>query len=269
MSEHKECIDKMRWSYSRLSSFEHCKYEFYLNYIINNDDIYLAEGNYYAEIGSYVHEILALIFEGKLKPENALDYFIDNYSDNVFYTAREKVMEKSYQACIDYFANEDFSWLNNYEILGVEKEVNFKIGKYDFVGFIDLLLRDKRDGKIVIIDHKSAQYPLKQDGKVKKSSEKSYNSYKKQMYLYSYAVKELYDEFPKAIVWNHFKNGKLAWLDFSQDEYVEVMKWFTDTIHRIENEKDFEPSLEYFYCTNLCNFRNSCEYCEEADWKCK
>lgn len=58
MSEYKDDIDKMRWSYSRLTSFEHCKYEFYLNYIVNDDEEYLSEGNFYAEVGSFVHEIL-------------------------------------------------------------------------------------------------------------------------------------------------------------------------------------------------------------------
>ena len=266
MSEYKDCIDKMRWSYSRLSSFEHCKYEFYLNYIINDDDIYLSEGNYYAEIGSYVHEILAMIFEGKLHPDEALQYFIDNYNDNIFYSARESVMDKTYQACIDYFTNEDFAWLKDYEVLGVENEITYNIDGYNFIGFIDLLLRDKQDGKIVVVDHKSAPYPFKQNGEVKKNSEKSFNSYKKQMYLYSYAVKQIYGEFPKEIRWNHFKNGgKFANIKFSHDEYTNVIQWFKDTIKKIKDEDDFEPSQEYFYCSNLCNFRHSCEY--QADFK--
>ena len=43
MCEYKNDIDKMQWSYSRLTSFENCKYEFYLNYIVNDDDKYLPE----------------------------------------------------------------------------------------------------------------------------------------------------------------------------------------------------------------------------------
>ena len=81
------------------------------------------------------------------------------------------------------------------------------------------------------------------------------------MYLYSHAVKQIYGEFPKEIRWNHFKDGgKFATINFLQNEYDEVIKWFKNTIHSIQNEDDFEPSLEYFYCSNLCNFRNSCEY---------
>lgn len=51
--------------------------------------MYLAEGNFYAEVGSFVHEILAMIFKGELKVDDALQYFIDNYDDNVFYKVKE------------------------------------------------------------------------------------------------------------------------------------------------------------------------------------
>ena len=30
-------INDTRWSYSKVASYDHCKYEFYLNYIINDD----------------------------------------------------------------------------------------------------------------------------------------------------------------------------------------------------------------------------------------
>ena len=45
------------------------------------------------------------------------------------------------------------------------------------------------------------------------------------------------------------------------------MKWLEDTIHIIESEESFDPTLDYFFCKNLCNFRASCEYCATADWK--
>ena len=268
LSKYKDIIDKMEWSYSRLSSFDHCKYEFYLNYIIANDDEYLEESNFYAEVGSYVHEILAKIFNRELTPDEASQYYVDNYNDNVFYKAKQSTMNKTFEACADYFATVDFGWLNDYEILGVEMENKFQIGKYNFVGYIDLLLRDKRDGKIVVVDHKSAPYPFKVNGGVKSNYQSNFNSYKRQMYLYSYAVKQKYDEFPKEIRWNHFKDGgRFASIPFLEEEYYETIKWFEDMIHKVEKEEDFQPMLEFFYCKNLCNFRASCEYCKMEDWK--
>ena len=254
MCEYAKKVDEMCWSYSRLTSYERCKYEFYLNYIINDDSQYLSESNFYAEVGIFVHEILAKIFNGELTPDEASQYFVDNFDSNVFYKAKQSTMDKNFELCANYFASVDFGWLNDYEILGVELETKFKIDKYDFIGFIDLLLRDKRDGKIVIVDNKSSEYPFKQNGDVKAKSKHSFETYKKQMYLYSYAVKDMYGEFPKEITWNHFKDNKIAAIPF-------------DTIHSIEKENDFDATLDFFYCTNLCNFRNSCEYAKTATWR--
>jgi len=253
--------EKTRYSYSRTTSFHNCKYEYYLNYVVNDDDLYFSEGNYYAEFGSYIHEILAMIFEKELKPEDALDYFIDNYDDRIYYKVRKSTMEKNLAIMSDYFATLDISWIDNYEILGVEKEVEFTVNGLPFIGFIDLLLRDKKDGRIVILDHKSAEYPFKKDGTLKKKEEKSFNGYKKQMYLYSHAIYQLYGEFPKEMTWNLFKDGgKFATIPFIKETYNETMIWFDDVIKEIEKEIEFEPNEDFFYCTNLCNFRNSCEY---------
>lgn len=258
----------MRWSYSRLTSFENCKYSFYLNYIVNDDDLYLSESNFYAEVGIFVHEILEKIFNGKLTPDEAAQYFADHFDDNVSYKVKKSTMNKTYESCANYFAEVDFSWLNDYDILGVELKTEFKIEGYNFVGYIDLLLRDKRDGKIVIVDNKSSEYPFRRDGGIKAKSKHSFENYKKQMYLYSFSVNEMYGEFPKEITWNHFKDGgQFATIPFSQKEYEEAVEWFVDTIHAIENEEQYEPTLNYFYCTQLCNFRNSCECCKTADWK--
>lgn len=268
MSDYKQQIDNMRWSYSRLSSFDTCKYCFYLNYIINDDDEYLSEGNFFAESGLFMHEILAMVFSGELNPKDALQYYIDNFSSNIFYKTKKSTMKKTYNLCVDYLKNEDFSWIKDYDILGVEKEVEFKLGKYSFVGYIDLLLRDKKDGRIVLIDHKSSPYPFKRNGEVKKNSEHSFGHYKKQMYIYCFAIKEQYGEFPKEISWNHFKEGgKFATIPFDEKEYSESITWFLDTIHKIEKEEEFEPTTDYFFCKTLCNFRSSCEYCLAEDWK--
>lgn len=268
MSEYKEQIDKMRWSYSRLSNFDTCKYAFYLNYIINDDSQYLSEGNFYAEVGTFMHEILAMYFAGEISRTEAVKYFRKNFDSNVLYEVNRSTKEKSYNACLDYLENGNLSWIDNYEILGVEQEIEFEINGYKFICFIDLLLKDKQDEELVLIDHKSAGYPFKQNGGVKKNSEISFNHYKKQMYIYCYAIKKVYGKFPKEITWNHFKeNGKFATIPFKMDEYEDTLRWLEDTIHTIEDEEDFDPTLNYFFCNNLCNFRSSCEYSIAENWK--
>lgn len=265
MDENIEQVEKKDWSYSRTTCFGHCKYEFYLDYIINNDELYLSESNYYAEVGTFVHEILAMIFQGKLDPNDSARYFIENYDKNVFYRVKKSTMDKTYDTCFEYFLNTDFSWINNYEILGVEMEQHFTIEGYNFVGYIDLLLRDKSDGKIVVLDHKSAPYPMKINGEIKKNQLQSFLSYKKQMYLYCNAIYQQFGEFPKEITWNHFKEGgKFATIPFVKEEYDEAIQWFINTIKAIEKEENFDATQDFFYCTNLCNFRHSCEYQDMA-----
>lgn len=260
--------EKMVWSYSRLTSFEHCKYEFYLKYIVKDENKYLAEGNFFADVGIFVHEILAMIFEGNLTPDEASLYYVDNFDANVLYKAKKATMERTFELCADYFANVDFGWLNDYDILGVETRVQVNIKGYPFVGFIDLLLRDKRDGKIVIVDNKSSEYPFKKDGSVKASSKQNFSKYKKQMYLYSYAVYEQYGEFPKEICWNHFKDGgQMATIPFIEEDYHAAIDWLIDTIHIAKQETAYEPKQDYFYCNNLCSFRSSCEYAKHEKKK--
>ena len=253
---------KAVWSYSRVACFDHCPYEFYLNYIVRDDDLYLSEGNFYAELGSYTHEILAMIFNGTLPIEDAAQYFVDHYDENVFYTAPNSIMHKATTAIIDYLANMDLRWLNKYEILGVEMRQEFEVENVACVGIIDLLLRDKEDNKIVIMDHKSTEYPFTRTGSVKKKLTDSFAKYKMQMYLYAKLVFEKYGEFPKEMTWHHFKDGgKLATIPFKPAEYVDVMTWFVNTVQRIGVEETFDAHPEFFYCTRLCNFRHSCEYC--------
>lgn len=254
-------VNDMLWSYSRLSSFEQCKYQFYLRYIIGDDELYLQEGNFYAELGSYVHSILEKIFNGELDVEDASQYFVDHYDDNVFYNVNRYIEDKAFDGCAEYFANLMLDWLKDYEVSGVEKKIESKIDGQPFIGYIDLLLKDKRTGEYTIVDHKSSQYPLTKSGKrVLKSEEEKFKCYKHQMYLYCHGIKELYGEFPKWIVWNHFKASAYVRIPFDKNEYKDALEWFNDTVSAIEKEDNFEPQQNFFYCRNLCAFRSSCEY---------
>lgn len=266
MSEYRDKIDKMLWSYSRITCYDHCPYNFYLKYIINDDEQYLSEGNYFAEVGSFVHSILEKIFNGELEADDALQYYIEHFDENVFYTTRQSTMEKTYELCADYFASVDFSWLKDYEILGVEKRIKVDINGYEFIGFIDLLVKNRTTNEISVIDHKSASYPFKKDGKsILQRSKADFSKYSKQMYLYCKAVYEEYGVYPKWIVWNHFKEQKIAKIQFVKDDYDKAIKWFSNKIEKIKEDEIFDANVEFFYCTHLCDFRSSCEYANQDE----
>lgn len=262
---YEEQIKQMQWSFSRLSCFEQCPYEFYLQYIVKDDELYPKENNYYAEVGSVVHEVLADVFEGKVCIDDSPKVFMERYERDVVSEAKKSTMEKKYEQCAMYFSEVDFNWMKDYEIVGVELNTELEIEGYKFVGFIDLLIRDKTTGEFAVIDHKSSAYFLKRDGSVKKSSAHDFNKYKKQMYLYCHAVHELFGVYPKWISWNHFLDGgRFTTIPFVFEEYQNTIRWMIDSIHRIEIEKEFNPNPEYFYCKYLCSFRTSCEYRNEV-----
>ena len=241
MTEYRERIDNMVWSHSRVTCYESCPYCFFVKYIVKDDAQYLAESNYYAEIGGYVHSILEKIFNNEISVDDATQYYIDNYESNVLYKTKKNIMQKTYEACADYFASVDFDWLKDFDILGVEKKIETEIKGYKFLA-----------------------YPFKKDGTtVLQKSKKDFEKYKKQMYLYSKAVYDEYNVFPKWLVWNHFKVQQFAKIPFKKTEYNKSMKWFVDVIHKIEEDDTFDAHVDYFYCTQLCDFRNSCEYAKQ------
>lgn len=266
MSKYKNEIEKMKWSFSRVHSFEQCKYMWYLQYLLTDSDgkpLYETSLNFYAAFGSFCHRILEEILSGKITKEEGLEKYEDEYQSEVE-TADTKdfVSQKYYSLGLRYFKNLDLKWLRDYEILGVEKKVSFAIGEHRFVGYIDLLIRNKSTGEITIIDHKSAEYPLGTKGKVLKRKEKDILAYKRQLYLYAKPVIEEYGAAPAYIKWNYFKEERWLELPFSFEEYEEALAWASKTIKEIENEEDFEEHKDYFFCHNICSFRESCDYLE-------
>ena len=265
MSEYNEdefIIGTFVWSFSRLNSFDSaCKYEWYRHYIECEE----MKGNFYGAGGGFCHKILEMYAKGELDMWDLPMYFEDHFAEEVPYDAPynkyKDLRQDYYEKIYDYFANIDLVF-DHYEILGVEKKIEFNVDKYPFIGFIDLLLRDKEDGKIILCDHKSATIKKLKSGKISKSDQQHFLEFKRQQYLYSKAVKEEYGEDSvKELRWNMFKDHDWITIPYNEDEYNEAIEWALNTIHEIENETEWEPNINKFYCKNLCGL----EYCEYRD----
>lgn len=257
---YKEELDKMTWSFSRIHAFETCPYAFYLRYIEEEH----GDNNFYAENGKIMHKIFEDLLSKKLDIDDCTQRYTDDF-DDIENTVKRSTMDKTFDSCIDYLSVLDFDRLKNYDVLGVELEIKTKIDKYNFTGYIDMLVQDKVTKEIIIIDHKSSKYMLKKNGDVLKGSEIDFLSYKHQMYLYCKYVYEKFGKYPKKIVWNHFKDNKLCVIDFDEKEFKDTIKWARDTIKQIYKETDYLPKKSYMMCYSLCNFRNDCYYKEEGD----
>lgn len=255
--------DNMTWSFSRLNSYySNCKYEWYLHYIECGDS---ADG-FFGQFGGFCHKVLEKYLKGELGVFDLAPYYEEHYSEEVTYSAPpnkyKDLGESYYNLGLEYFENFADNWNDQYEILGVEKEVRFEIDGKPFVGYIDLLLKNKESGAIKIVDHKSASIKVLKNGQVSKSDAEHFNEFKRQLYLYSKAIKEEFYDIPiEALEWNMFKQGNTITIPYSDDEYKEAIQWASDTIKAIENDTEWLPKADQFYCWYLCSMReNACPY---------
>ena len=261
MSEYKKKIDKIVFSHSSLSQFCECPYAFFMRKIQGIK----GDGNAFAEIGSFGHELCADYLSGKATLDETLSSCVDDFDDRVTYEISEASKDKKYFALCDFFASfdeDDFE--SKYEVLGVEKRFKWEIDGHKMVGIADLILKRKSDGKIILVDHKSSGHFLKKDGKPLKTMQESFEKYKHQMYMYADAMKKSNDFgcFPDYIVWNHFlDDGQLTIIPFKTEEYEETINWVVDTINKIYECEEFLPHISYIMCNQLCDYRDGyCEY---------
>lgn len=259
MDELEFLLDTMTWSFSRLNSYYTCPYEWNLHYILCNK----ASNNFFGQFGSFIHKILEMYAKSELSLFDISQYYEDNFWLEVTEDAPPNkyvdIKQSYYQKGLDYLDNIDLI-LDDYEVLGVEKKVKFKIDKYEMIGYIDLLLRDKKSGEIIILDHKSASLKFKKNGEISKTDLQHFTDFKRQLYLYSMPVIEEYGR-ADYLEWNMFKDRGHIKIEWKKDEYEDAIKWARDTIELIEHESSWFPNPDYYYCHYLCGQRNNaCEY---------
>jgi hypothetical protein len=267
-------IDKTTWSFSKLNTYRNCPYSWYDIYINKADRLQ----NAFSQYGILVHELLEKYALGKIDDKNEyfstwelglmLDELYDEYVTEKFPYNKYKDLSISYREQANSFfenieENEVVAGIESekYEILGVEHSFTFPIKDdksdrvWDCRGFIDLVLRDKEDGKIIIVDHKSKSIKTNKKGEPnKKDIEDAY----RQMSMYAIPIKELYGEYPKEIWINAFKIQTVFKREFLEEYAEEALSWALEIIHEIENDKEFFKTPDSFFCTQLCSCRETC-----------
>lgn len=241
-------VDNMTWSFSRANSFDSgCKWCWYKGYIEGNR----GEGNVFAEFGSLVHNMIEDIYDGKLMIWDVMDYYVEEFNKISFDFPRlgkADLKEIYFNQGYAYF--EDFKFNDNWEIVKVELAINTTVDDYKFIGFVDMLIRDKTDGKLIILDHKSK-------AKFEKGELKEYA---RQLYLYAKGVYEIYGEYPKMLMFNRFRKKEYSPVMFKMSEYEEAQRWLVSTIEDIKMWREFPVTEDDFYLNNLCNHRNKPEH---------
>ena len=256
----KPLIESMVWSYSRVEIFGNCPYRWFLTYL--QDPKLTKEKKFYAEYGTFMHEVLEKFYKGEIDKRQALIKYLTEYSErmNVAGKPNANTLEKYFMLGKEYVSNLE---MLPFEMVEVEKRLNFEINGLPFIGVIDYLGKDS-DGNFVIVDNKSRELKPRSNRKTPTKKDEELDEMLKQLYIYAHAVKQIYGAFPKYLCFNCFKNGNFIKEEFKEDVYNEVIRWITNEIRSIMETEDFYPNRDFFQCYYLCGMNEYCEYDQEA-----
>ena len=249
-------------SFSQLTSVETCPYQWFLLKVASVEPV----DNCFSQAGTLAHQILADWAQGKItKGEMCLQWIkrfpVEVTAEFPRYLAAKGYGSKLFDSVLRYF--EGFDGFPDYEIVGVEQEFTSMLAGERFVGVIDLILRDKATGGLMIVDHKSASLST-----FRKSKDKMY----RQLLLYSKYVADNYGAFPEKLAFNLFKEGVMDVRPFTSEDYMAARLWAEKLIIEMK-EKEltdwFETKPEFFNCTNLCSCRHECIFGKEESHRKK
>lgn len=257
MSEvsYRPLIDGMTWSYSRIKCFEDCRYRWFLKYIRNLEDIPM----FYSSYGSFMHKLIEMYYNGELSKEDMKIKFLFDYRKEILgVRPPEETALKYIRAGLKYLDRfEPFP----FEMISVEKKVDFFLQGERFVGFIDYL--GEKDGEYYIVDNKSRDLKPRSNRKKPTLKDKELDESLRQLYIYSAAVKQEFGKFPKELCFNCYRTGEFIREPFNEDAYNEAVEWALGHIEAIKNASDFYPYREFFSCYYLCGLNEECVYWQE------
>jgi len=247
-------IEDMVWSYSRVKTFADCRYRFFLKYIYGCEE----RDRFFASYGSYVHNLLEQYYTGSMPQERLPTEFLLGFQENVRgERPKESTVAKYIQNGAEYFRNfRPFE----YETIGVEKRVDFRIDNMKFIGYLDYLGSDSNG--LVLIDHKSRDMKPRSNRKKPTVKDAELDEMLRQLYIYSAAIHQEYGEFPYKLCFNCFRTNTLIEEQFSINAYHEAISWVKKEIRKIEEAEIFNPSIEFFSCCYICGVSEECIYCQ-------
>lgn len=245
-------IEDMVWSYSRLETFCDCPYRWFLKYIKRYDD----EDKFYASYGLFMHKLLEGFYKGKLSKSDMLTRFLLDFSKEVRgVRPQASTVEKYIQCGVEYLKGfEPF----RFNMVDVEKKVQFDLGGIPFVGFIDYL--GEEDGEYIIVDNKSRDLKPRSKRATPTVKDKELDSMLRQLYIYAAAIKQEYGKFPKLLCFNCFRTGTFIEEPFDEDTYNETVEWAKKLVEEIKDEDEFSPNREFFSCYYICGVSTHCCY---------
>jgi hypothetical protein len=279
-------------SYSQTSLYSECPKHWQLNYI---DKVSVFEPSIHLIFGSAMHTTLQTyltkLYSDTAKSADALDLFKllqENMSDE-FIKSKKKFGKNPCKKedlneffidgtnIINFFKKNRGKYFNKkWELLGCEYPLNVKVKeKLRFIGFIDVIIRNKQSGRIVVIDIKTSTRGWR-------DYEKKNKNKTSQVLLYKYFYSQKYDIPIDMVDVEYFIVKRKLWenVDFPQKRVQifspasgnvsinRVMKSFNKFIseafdeegNRIVKKYDATPSKD---SCRWCEFYNT-QYCDKG-----
>jgi CRISPR/Cas system-associated exonuclease Cas4 (RecB family) len=259
MSKYDFVLDSMKFSYSSVTNFITCPYQFKLTYI-NCEE---RNKNFYSDFGLLTHIILEKYFKGELDTIELSNFYKDNYSKIVIsppppYPAG--MAERYYADGLEFFDNFEFN-KEDYEILSIENEIKTVYNNIKLVLKPDLVLKEKKSGLVYLIDYKTST-PYKNN----KWDKKKLEEYHKQMYLYAYFINHTTNiKINKIKLW-FVRINKFDEFDYVEEDAGNVINWLFLKVLDIQAEEEFPPcdiEKNKFFCSVLCSMMPYCKYYQE------
>ncbi|MCX5776309.1 MAG: PD-(D/E)XK nuclease family protein [Candidatus Firestonebacteria bacterium] len=254
------------YSYSKLSTFENCAFQYKLRYLEN---IKVDKDTIERFLGNIVHYTLEYTYRNREKllqkanpkeavvqlfrhfwskgSENTVDFKVfDGYKNSIVVVKRGrgpddyKIMGEK---CIERYFDAYFPFDQN-KLLGMEERIQIKLdtaGNYLLNGIIDRL-DETPAGDIEIHDYKTGANPPGQ-AKIEKE---------RQLPLYQIGIAEKYPGKKITLIWHYLMSGIEFPLVKTEEQLQGVRSETMDVINEIESTKEFIPRK-----SPLCSY---CEY---------
>ena len=246
---------KETYSFSKLSAFDQCPRMWELTYITKAPKLKGA----FSEYGTLMHSVLERYERGEI-PLSALADTFDWEWDDVF--ADIVWPPNKFVDLSDSYHQQGMAFLEGFEgipqdtkILGVEQHFEIPISDFILQGFIDLAY--EQEGKLVILDWKTAKAYTKKDLEHKQ----------RQPYLYAMWAKNEFGRWPDEIHFYHIRDVKRVVIPFDEKTQRESVDWAVKQVDTIRKAWDFPCKPSEFFCRNICSVRGSCKYGSSDGWK--
>ena len=211
---------------------------------------------FYASYGKFIHSLIERYYRGELTKEELPSAFLLGFSSEVQGERPSPELSRKYLSLgTEYFRNfQPFP----FKSLGIEQELRFSVDGLNFLAFVDYI--GERDGKLAVIDHKSRDLKPRSARKKPTLKDQELDDMLRQLYLYSYGIKQACGEFPDVLCFNCFKNGQFIEEPFDKNACEAALDWAKREIDEILQEEDFHPWIDYYPCRWLCGLHHKCCY---------